>query len=161
MAIRTSGLDYRALCVYLTDGITWNRLREIATRDPLDGGLQLFQDGSAACQQLFRASPGAIIKIRPETDLSFLKFLRGKEHLLHKLATKDLDRRTSLGVEAVRAIANLGDIKQIIYRAVLGDILDRCMFLKYWNSNHDKVASAMSLGPVGRQGHERHIGLQD
>ena len=144
MAIRTSGLDYRALCVYLTDGITWSRLREIATRDPRDGGLQLFQDGSAACHRLFRASPGAIIKTRPETDLTFLQFLRGKEHLLHKLATKDLDRRTSLGVEAVRAIANLGDIKQRIYRAVLGDILERCMFLKYWNSNHDKVASAMS-----------------
>ena len=43
-----------------------------------------------------------------------------------------------------KAIANLGDITQRVYRAVLGDILDRCMFLLYGNSKHNKVASAMS-----------------
>ena len=38
-AIRSSGLDYRALCAYFVEGITWSRLREIAVRGPADGGL--------------------------------------------------------------------------------------------------------------------------
>ena len=37
-AIRASGLDYKALCSYLCEGITWTRLREIAVRAPRDGG---------------------------------------------------------------------------------------------------------------------------
>ena len=44
MAIRASGLDYKALAAYFVEGITWTRLREIATRAPADGGLGLFQE---------------------------------------------------------------------------------------------------------------------
>jgi len=96
VAIRVSGLDYRALAAYLSEGITWNRLRELATRDPGDGGLGLFKDGSQACKDDFSRSPSAICDSRPETDLNFLKLLEGEEHLLHRMATKDLEQR-SLG----------------------------------------------------------------
>ena len=143
MAIRSSGLDYKALCVYFVDGITWTRLREIATRGPDDGGLGLFGDGSRGCQEIFKQSPSTIIASRPETDLNFLNLLRGKEHVLHRLALKDLEQR-QLVAETVRAVSDLGDIKQRVKRAVLGEILTRCMFLLYWNGKHNKVASAMS-----------------
>ena len=90
MAIRASGLDYKALAAYLVDGVTWSRLREIATKDPRDGGLHLFRDGSRECKNIFGSSPSAIVSTRPETDLNFLKLLQGKEHLLHRMATNCL-----------------------------------------------------------------------
>ena len=53
MAIRASGLDYKALASYLVDGITWSRLREIATKGREDGGLRLFPDGGPKCMEVF------------------------------------------------------------------------------------------------------------
>ena len=50
MAIRASDLDYKALCAYFTDGITWSRLRTIAVQGRASGGLALFRDGSRACK---------------------------------------------------------------------------------------------------------------
>ena len=50
MAIRASDLDYKALCAYFTDGITWSRLRNLAVQDRASGGLALFRDGSRACK---------------------------------------------------------------------------------------------------------------
>ena len=47
---------------------------------------------------------------RPATDLEFLKFLEGKEHHLHTLATKDLEQQT-LKAETREAILELGNIK--------------------------------------------------
>ena len=125
-AIRSSGLDYRALCAYFVEGITWSRLREIAVRGPAEGGLGLFPDGSARCQEIFKAAPSAIISTRPDTDLTFLKLLSGKEHVLHRLALKDLEQRTKLGAETVAAVASLGDIRQRIQRAILREIIERC-----------------------------------
>ena len=144
MAIRASGLDYKNLAAYLVEGITWSRLREIATRSPADGGLALFRDGSRACKDLFGTSPAAIATTRPDTDLRFLKFLFGKEASLHRLATKDLEQRTSLGAETTRAILNLGDIKMRIQRAILAEILHRCMFLLYWTAKNSKIAGKTS-----------------
>ena len=145
MAIRAAGgLDYKSLAAYLVDGITWTRLREIGVRSRLDGGLGLFTDGSRACKEIFGKSPSAIISSRPDTDLHFLRLLQGKEHVLHKLATKDLEQRTSLGAETTRAVANLGDVQQRIRRAVLSEILERCMFLLHWNVRHNMVAAETS-----------------
>ena len=144
MAIRASDLDYKPLAAYLVDGITWSRLREIATTPPAARGLQLFRDGSQRCKDIFGTSPSAICSTRPETDLEFLKFLRGKEHILHKVATKDLEQRTSLAADTRRAILNLGDINLRICRAIMCELLERCMFILYWNAKHPKVASSWS-----------------
>ena len=38
MSIKASELDYKNLAAYFVDGITWSRLRDIATQDPQDGG---------------------------------------------------------------------------------------------------------------------------
>ena len=45
---------------------------------------------------IFGHSPSAIIVIRPETYLRFLKLPAGNERILHKVAVRDLDQR-SLG----------------------------------------------------------------
>ena len=128
VAIRVSGLDYKALAAYFVEGITWSRLRELATRDPADGGLGLFRDGSQRCKDIFGRSPSAIIDTRPETDLNFLKLLAGKEHILHMLATRDLEER-KLSADTRAAILNLGDLKNRIRRRILQEILERAMFL--------------------------------
>jgi hypothetical protein len=137
-AIAASGLDYKALAAYLCEGVTWSRLREIATLDPAAGGLRLFSDSSQQCKDLFGKSPSAICASRPDTDLAFLKLLEGKEHLLHRLAVKDLEQR-SLSADTRSAILNLGDLKRI-----LQEILERCMFLLYYNQKHPTVASSTS-----------------
>ena len=96
----------------------------------------MFKDGSPQCQYLFKRSPGTIICKRPETDLEFLTFLSGKEHILHRLALKDLEQRTKLGAEAGAAVACLGDIRQRFLRLILKEVLLRCFFLARWNSKH-------------------------
>ena len=126
MALRASGLEYTAICAYLADGVTWSRLRDIAVTRPALGGLGLFKDGSQKCQEIFKQAPGTIITTRPETDLAFLKLLRGKEHVLHQLAVKDLEQRPKLGADTAAAVANLGDIRQRILRSILCEILERC-----------------------------------
>ena len=143
MAIRASSLDYKSLAAYLVEGITWSRLREIATRSLVDGGLNLFRDGSAPCKNFFGQAPVAIVSTRPQTDLNFLRLLSGKEHLLHRLATKDLEQRR-LGAETTAAVQSLADIKLRVQRAVLAEIIDRCLYLMKWNDHHTRVASDSS-----------------
>ena len=140
MALRSSGLEYKALCAYLVDGITWSRLRDIAVSPREQGGLALFTNGSRRCKDIFGTAPGSIITTRPETDLQFLKLLRGKEHVLHQLASKDLEQRTKLGAETVAAVASLGDITQRIRRTIICEILERCFFLAHWSGKHQMIA---------------------
>ena len=143
MAIRASGIQYRALAAYLVEGVTWQRLRDLATRSAADGGLGLFRDGSPACKEVFGQSPCAIIDNRPETDLQFLRLLEGKERTLHRLATKDLEQR-DLQAGTRAAILSLADIKSRICRRVLQELLERCQFLYYWTGNHPSVACETS-----------------
>ena len=107
------------------------------------GGLQLFSDTSQQCKDLFGKSPSAIIVTRPDTDLQFLKLLEDKEHLLHRLAVRDLEQRT-LSPDTRAAVLNLGDINKRIQRRVLQEILDRCMFLLYHSQKHTRVAAQIS-----------------
>jgi hypothetical protein len=144
MAIRASELDYRALAAYFVDGVTWSRLRAIAVQTPDLGGLNMFNDGDRRCKAIFGVSPSAIVQTRPETDLNFLKFLGGKEHILHRLATRDLQQRTNLGPDIVKAVENLGNITKRICRSILCEILERCMFLAHWSGKHPMVAATKS-----------------
>ena len=144
MAIKASGLDYKEFAAYLVDGVTWGRLRAIATQAPEEGGLGLCADGSRKCKEIFSASPSAIIKNRPETDHTFLEFLKGKEHTLHLIAERDLQQRPSLGPEASKAALSLGDIGLRIFRTVMCGVIHRCLFLHYWASKHARVAAVRS-----------------
>ena len=103
----------------------------------------LFPDGSQQCKDLFGRSPSAICDSRPDTDLSFLKLLADKEHILHQLAVKDLEQR-SLSTATRDAILNLGDVKHRIHRRILQEILEKCMFLLHYNQKHPHVASSTS-----------------
>ena len=151
MAIKASGLDYRSLAAYLVEGVTWSRLREIATKAPADGGLQLFRDGSRECKNLFGKAPCSIVTTRPETDMEFLLFLKNKEHLLHRLATKDLEQR-ALSKETKEAVLNLGDMKLRIQRMILGEILHRGLFLHHWVGKNKMVASRVSWDTLMERG---------
>ena len=146
MAINASSLDYRSLAAYLVDGVTWSRLRNLAVKTQAAGGLGLFKDGSSPCMQIFGKSPSAIISSRPETDLKFLQLLKGKEHVLHRLALKDLEQR-KLSSEVEAAVRNLGDIDQRIRRALLCEILNRCMFLLHWHAKHPRVTASNTSWP--------------
>ena len=97
---------------------------ELASRTLRDGGFGLFRDGSQACKDVFGRSAPNIIDIRPETDLNFLKLRKGTQHILRKLAVKDLQQR-SLRVGTQAAILNLGEIKNRIGRRVLRDRCSR------------------------------------
>ena len=106
-------------------------------------GLNLFKDGSQARKAFFGKSPCAIVDGRPELDLQLLMPLEGKEHNLHKLATKDLEQR-DLEAGARAAISNLAGIQGRIQRRVLQEVLERCQHLYYWSGNHPSVATETS-----------------
>ena len=144
MAIRTSELDFKALCAYLTEGVTWFRLRQIGVQPPAQHGLGLFRDSSRACMAIFGSSPAALVSTRPETDLRFLRLLRGKEDVLYRLASKDLEQRPDLKDETKAAVASLGNIRSRIKRSILCEVLERSMFLYHWNGKHGKVATRTS-----------------
>ena len=129
MAIKAIDLDYQNLAAYFVEGATWSRLRAIATQAPRHHGLGLFAASSTYCKEVLSKSPQAIVKNRPETDLHFLELLKGKEHIFHRWASKDLEQRTSLGPETTRAVLNVGDIALMIFRTIMSEILRRCLFL--------------------------------
>ena len=158
MAIKASSLDYRALAAYLVDGITWKRLKDVAVTDRASGGLNLFRDLSPECIRIFGKSPEAIIASRPDTDLKFLKLLRSREHILHRVASRDLEQRT-LNNETRNAVRNLGSIEQRICRTILGEILERCMFLLKWSQEHQRITLLASWDALMQQAVESILDL--
>ena len=73
-------------------------------------------------------SPQSLVDTRPATDLAFLELLRGKEHVLHHLATLDLEQR-SLCNSSVDGVRSLGDIRKRIERSILCEVLHHCFYL--------------------------------
>ena len=67
MAIKASELDYQHLAAYIVDGVTWGRLRAVATQTREDGGLGLFKDGSNDCNDIFSRGPSAILALPCES----------------------------------------------------------------------------------------------
>ena len=95
------------------------------------------------CKDIFGRSPASIITTRPETDLRFLEFLKGKEHVLHRLALKDLSQR-DLSATTRNAIESLGKILDRVRRGILAELLQRTMHLLYFNVKHPKVTESSS-----------------
>ena len=122
MATRASSLSYKTLAAYFTEGSTWSRLRDLATSPT--SPCKLFKDCSSPCKEFFGTNPSAIVDNRPAVDLEFLKFLEGKEHHLHTLATKDLEQRT-LKAETREAILELGNINTRIHRRILQELFGK------------------------------------
>ena len=147
-ALSLSDLNYRGILTYLREGITWTRLRGIAVRSRADGGLALFADGSPECKRIFGVKPDSTIEGRPDTDLHALQVLFDREQTLYQCARKDLTQRVSLDAAKVDAVAALGNIERRLFRAILMEILDRCMFLAMWNSKQNHVAKHTSWGAL-------------
>ena len=94
-------------------------------------------------KEIFGQSPCGIIFGRPETDLRFLRLLRGNEVDLFKFASKDLEQR-KLTPETKTAVASLGAVELRIQRVLLQEILERCMFLYHWSGKHARLVSTSS-----------------
>ena len=116
--------DYKPIAAALADGVTWQRLRALATKPMDQGGLALFADGSPECHRIFHQGPPSIISGRPLTDKEFLEFLRGKEETLAKLCLRDGQQRP-LKADTKRSVEALGFADQNIYRNILCEILHR------------------------------------
>ena len=70
--------------------------------------MALFPERSAEFKRVFGKAPGSILEGRPVTDLRFLEFLRGREHVLFLTATRDVEDR-SLAAKRREAVASLGN----------------------------------------------------
>ena len=141
-AIDAAGTDlvtkYKALASYFTEGITWRRLRTIATSSIQAGGLGLMQDMSEECRALFGKSPSGIIHQRPDSDFNFLSLLRGKEHQLHRLAVEDL-RQRDMADSTKNAVESLGRMDERVQRTILCEVLKRCLFLQFHTYRHERL----------------------
>ena len=73
--------DTDAICVYLRDGVTWPRLRAIATTSRAQGGLGLLRETSGAARDVFGRAPPSIIEDRPETTALFILWLLPRRSL--------------------------------------------------------------------------------
>ena len=156
MGIEASELDSKDLVADFVDGVTWGRLRAIATQAPEDGGLGLFTDGSRKCKDICSTNPSAITKNRPDTDLNFRESSRAKSTPCTCWQKRDLQHRAALGPEATKAALNLGDIGLRIFRTVLCEVVHRCLFLHYWASKHARVAEVGSWDELLEEAN-RHI----
>ena len=67
------------------------------------------------------------------------------------MAVRDLEQRT-LSVATRTAILNLGDIKSRIGRRILQELLEKCLFLLYYNQKHTSVAESTSWEELMQKG---------
>jgi hypothetical protein len=135
-----------ALCGYLREGKTWSRLQALATTPELEGGLGLWRELSQEHRDMFHTAPPSIVDNRPETDRNFLAFLRGKEHILHRLCQRDLadpGRKLKEGSHAAAAI--LGDVLGRARRSVAAEVIHRALFLHAWVNKHGRIAGNATL----------------
>ena len=63
--------------------------------------------------------------------------------MLHRLALKDLEQR-DLSAATRRAVESLGKISDRVRRGVLAELLQRTMYLLYFNVKHPRVVESSS-----------------
>ena len=84
------------------------------------------------------------MKGRPESSLRFLGFLRGREHVLHQVASRDVADR-KLADATVDAVSILGDHQGRARRAVAAELLGRSLYLHARVDTHNHIAGEMAL----------------
>ena len=134
----------KRLCEYMCDGSTWTRLQALATTPLLEGGLGLFPENSRKHAAVFANRPASIVDGRPESAQAFLAFLRGKEHVFHAVAQRDVADR-GVVQSTVHAVALFGDVRGRAYRSVVAELLHRTLFLHQWVNNHSHIARVQTL----------------
>ena len=135
----------KKLAEYLGDGVTWQRLQSLATHGILEGGMGQFGVGSAEHKRIFGKAPGGIVDGRPESDLNFLRFLKGREYVLSLVCTKDVERRPNLGSATKDAVALLQDHKGRAMRQLSAEMVHRTLYLHWWVNAHGHIAESTHL----------------
>ena len=129
----------------MSEGSTWSRLQMLATTGAPEGGLGLFRVGSAEFRRVFGTAPPGIVDGRPESDLNFLRALRGREHILHLVCTRDLALRR-LEADTQGAVLLLANHSGRAQRQVCAEVLHRALYLHWWVNAHGRISSTTS-GP--------------
>ncbi len=132
------------ICTYLSAGVTWSSLKTIACHSVAEGGLGLFVEGSRAYQAVFSTMPATIVENRPESDMHFLRFLRGRERNLALCADQDVVDR-GLAAGARHAAASLADVNGRIERSIIAELLHRALELARFGNKKRCIAAETSL----------------
>ena len=149
--------EVKKVCEYIHKGATWTRLQALATTPIEDHGLGLFGERSTEHARIFSTAPCTIVDGRPESDMQFLRFLGGKEHVLHQLCPRDVVGR-NLATATQEAVAILGDHVGRASRRVCAEVLHRALYLHFWVNNHPHISGRTSLEELSQQA--KHI-IQD
>ena len=145
---------YRDLSTYLHEGVTWSRLKQIATSPDRLGGLGLFGANTQAdpairracitsthaptwphkCKKkqamkdIFARAPPTVIDNRPETDMLFLQWLGPRERVLLQCCSRDVEQR-ELSAKAKASVETLRDPWASVRRGILQELLYRALYL--------------------------------
>ena len=120
-----------AIETYVRDGITWSRLKTIATASLEHGGLALFAEASEESVNFFSRAPPKILEDRPETNAEFLEWLVPRQDVLAKLVAHDLSRRNLTMPQAQQALASLTDRMECVLRHIDLVLIKKGLYLFY------------------------------
>ena len=138
--------EVQCSAAYLSDGITWSRIRGLVTRSRADGGLGLMEPMGREAQDFFKESCGAVVDGRPESVYNILRFLGSRELVLRQAVAQDLGIR-NLGKDAQSALEALECPGNNARRILACELLRRCLWLQYhtlkthtsWNTRVSKT----------------------
>ena len=134
------------ISAYLRDGITWTRLLTIAVRSEADGGLGIMVPASNEYCEFSKTRPPKIMEDRPETELTFLRWLLPRQVRLAKLVEHDMTVRQLKFKQATRANASLNDPLDCIFRHIHAVMLHKSMYLYYkYKSQHWIASTSVSF----------------
>ena len=152
----------KKVCEYLRDGVTWTRLQALASAPVADNGLGLFRERSLEFKRVFGKAPHGILDGRPTTDLHLLEFLRGREHVLFRTATRDVQDR-SLAAKKEEAVATLGNHVGRAVRRMACEMVQRSLFMYFWVEKHTHVGAVESLESLAHRARDilQDVSLDD
>ena len=119
-----------SLCVYLREGITWTRLKAVATQPLEHGGLNIMAEGDAEYVRFFSRAPPNILEDRPETASEFLKWL----------VAHDVDQRSLRSPSSRTAVETLGQRDDFLKRRLCQVVIEKGLFMYYYCKEHTHIA---------------------
>jgi hypothetical protein len=131
--------QYKKVCNYLTEGMTWQRLKDIATLPDDAGGLDLMQPGTREFSAIFSKAPETILENRPETDYIFLSWLASRAEVLAKCAKVDVAQRKQEGPIAKIAMKAMADPMLRLQWCVMSELLRRGLYMFRFAQAHQFV----------------------
>ena len=133
----------KAIGAYLSEGVTWTRLRALATT-PLPDGLGLMAPFSREAADMFSKGCGTVLEGRPESVYNILVFLGPREGTLSRLVERDVAER-GLGDTATKAAAALVSVEGRARRMIAREILRRCLYLHWRTSKYPRFLTTTTL----------------